>query len=180
MLKKSKFDNGDWGRNNLPSIPCIVAYLESLLKEMPDLVWTDAELNEAVIEEFGIPAADVARLGDSTTPLFKTRMNYILADAIQGEREDHIPDAPIVGEPWAKRVASGQYQHVSGNGVAVPVRKRAVKPALPVRTPVDDAADLIKHALKIGINIAEIRSMISDRFDTVTLNNAVAKVSVTV
>ena len=124
----SPFDSGVRSeKNNLPLIPDIVRFLEHFLKSDPDKSYTRLDLIDAVAKEFQIPTMNQEVEGDSSTPLFHSRMNFIIADAVQGERADHVPGAPIVGKPWAKRLDVGVYQYIGGNGTALPLHRREVK-----------------------------------------------------
>jgi hypothetical protein len=122
----SKFDSGKRSEiNGLPLIEDITRFIENLLLSSPNTSFTRLDLIEAVTNEFNIPSNLIEMLGpDSSTPLFNTRMNYIISDAIHGERENHFPGAAITGKPWAKRVALGQYQHITGNGTALKTIRR--------------------------------------------------------
>lgn len=124
----SQFDSGFRSeKNGLPLIPEIVRFLEHFLKTDPNKSYSRLDLIDAVAKEFQIPSVNQEAEGDSPTPLFHSRMNFIIADAVQGERADHVPGAPIIGEPWAKRIGVGIYQHITGNGVAAPKFRKSPK-----------------------------------------------------
>ncbi len=111
---KSIFDSGHRTEKGLPLIPDIIKYLEFELKSDPNKSFSRLDIHNAVIGEFNIPSEVLDIKGDSQTPLFQSRINFIIADAVQGEREDHVVGSPITGEPWIKRIGLGLYQHISG------------------------------------------------------------------
>jgi len=173
----SKFDSGERSNvNGLPTIPDIARFLESLLQEDPNLSYSRAELRAFVIDEFRIPSSVSEAVDKSNTPLLDTRLNYILADGVQGEREDHIEGSPIVGEPWAKRIGTGTYQHISGPGKAIPSVKRAPKAPKPEPSLLDEAMAFMRRAKNLDFSMEQAKDMWKERFPVDILNQSASAV----
>ena len=65
---------------------------------------------DEVATEFGIPTvAQEAEGPQSQTSGYYTRMTYLITDSVQGKRRANAP--------FAKRIAFGVYQHITGSGV---------------------------------------------------------------
>lgn len=128
---KSSFDSGKWSEvNGLPAQDDIIHYLEYLLSSSPNECYTRRDLMDSVINEFGIPIPNVEANGPkSHTPAFYTRVTYLITDSVQGKRRAE--------KAFAKRIAFGVYQHITGDGVLKgkvlkrpPVSKRLVGQAV--------------------------------------------------
>ncbi len=114
MKSRSRFDTGQWSEvNGLPGQNDIIHYLEFLLSSNPNRCYSRSDLMNAVAREFEIPEpATEAEGPKSNTPAYYTRLTYLITDAIQGKRRAD-------GNQFAKRIALGIYQHITGNGVIV-------------------------------------------------------------
>lgn len=177
MLKRSnsKFDSGNWSEvNGLPGQNDMLNFLRDLAGRDKNRCFTRRQLMDEVAKEFQIPAhVQEAEGPNSNTSGYYTRLTYLIADAIQGVRRAD-------GAAFLKRLEFNVYQHIEGDGkIAVEFRKfaRSKKQVdVPlIETPLEEAIYLIRHANKIGIAIAELHSMIKDKFDGETWNLAVLR-----
>jgi hypothetical protein len=108
--QRSTFDTGNWSEvNGLPGQNDIINYLEHLFTSNPHETYTRRQLMDKVAIEFGIPTvAQEAEGPKSHTPGYYTRMTYLITDSVQGKRR--------ATAAFAKRIAFGVYQHISGSG----------------------------------------------------------------
>lgn len=165
-ITKSAFDSGNWSATNgLPGQDDIINFLEHLLSNNPNLCFTRRELMEWVIVEFGIePAAAEATGPHSNCNGFYTRMTYLITDAIRGvRRADH--------NQFAKRVAFGVYQHISGNGAAY-----APKPKILSVRKVGQAAVSVRILKELNESPEEIACQLTHLWDDDVINAAVKQV----
>lgn len=169
MNIKSTFDSGIRSDiNGLPPIPDIIRFMEALMEYDPNLSYTRQELTEYVADEFDIPPAVKDATEGCKTTLFQTRMNYILCDAIRGERENHISDSPIIGEPWAKRIGVNTYQHISGPDKAIPTIHHESKPTTSPSTPLNAAIEYFKYARRMNYSIGDAMILVANDWDADT------------
>ena len=142
MNTKSSFDTGNWSPvNGLPAQDDIIHYLEHLLSQDPNKCFTRQQLMEAVANEFGIPTAAVEATGpESNTAAFYTRCTYLITDLVQGKRRAE--------KVFAKRIAFGVYQHISGNGVVSGDAAKHLKKAVRVPRKLVEQAKVSVKILK--------------------------------
>lgn len=119
---KSQFDTGNWSDvNGLPGQDDMIHFMEHLLQSNPHKCFSRRQLMDSVAREFGIPAtAQEADGPKSSTPGYYTRLTYLITDAVQGKRRAD-------GNPFAKRIGPGVYQHISGDGKLSVEFKKAPK-----------------------------------------------------
>lgn len=119
-ITKSPFDTGNWSEvNGLPGQDDMIHYMEHLLASNPNQCFTRRGLMDSVAKEFNIPTmAQEVEGPQSGTTGFYTRMTYLITDSVQGKRRAE--------KAFAKRLAFGVYQHISGNGEISPDIKKAL------------------------------------------------------
>lgn len=177
MLKRSnsKFDSGNWSEvNGLPGQQDMINFLRDLVGRDKNRCFTRRQLMDEVAREFEIPVhVQEADCPNSNISGYYTRLTYLIADALGGVRRAD-------GAAFLKRLEFNVYQHIEGdNHIPVEFRKFAHSKKqmdVPIiETPLEEAIYLIRHAAKIGIAIAELRSMVADKFDGETWVLAVAR-----
>lgn len=130
-MNTTTFDTGERTggrtRQGLPLIPDTIQFLQYFLSLNPNKSFHRTELFEAVAKEFNVPATLQEAEGKTIKPLFHSQMDYIICDAVHGDREEHVSGSPRVGEPWMKRVAYATYQHITGNGTVSPKHRKQPK-----------------------------------------------------